>query len=211
MSSGLCLTNKAVAFVSTDTSVSLCKDLAGRWRLWLTRESGRGPGSGVSCVRHAWSSPGNLRKSYLVVQYDCAQHAVLSAKTEVAVSQLCEESFDAWREGRRNCVAGANGVDLSRFLVAVSQGAHARCCGSGSRWDTGAVRGCMSCEGFSSLERRRFVRQDKYCGTYPFGRLHWFRGVTDAVHSNSGWLRFGYCRSQYALVEDCVECNQHNR
>jgi hypothetical protein len=193
------------ALIEASISLSYCKGLEGKWKVWLTRESGSAPGEGVPCVAHAFSSAVNARRAYIVVQYERRAVTLTGGKWEVAITQLCEQGVDAVTDAINRALPGLDGMDAARFIVAVSLGRYRRTCGSGVPWNTGPSHGCDLCEGHSG-DKARFVRQDKYCGLYPVSAGHWFRGVTDAVCKEALWLVYGYSRTQHPLPDVCEEC-----
>jgi hypothetical protein len=156
-----------------------------RWgeaQWWLTRESGSLPGSiGGSCTRcTSQQQPGDLRKAYLVI---VAEHPGKRVWTEplrrVAFAEMKVGALTIVVDRIAPVVLGQSPGERLRVLRALF-----------ILFGKGLFSSSLECEcslqdGVCTLcgiqRQPRFVWENGYSRLSPFGRDHWYRGVTDAV------------------------------
>jgi hypothetical protein len=165
----------------------------GEARWWLTRESGRCPlCRRTFCSRCAKNEKlHDMRQSYLVIVADHPGEPVWTEPARrVAFAQL---NADALSIAACRIAPAILGLDAKQRLRALQRLFRAFAKGIFSTSITCVcniqVGACSSC---SSGGQARFLWENGYSRVLPFGKAHWYSGVSDAVdneESNNRWLQ----------------------
>jgi hypothetical protein len=189
--------------VSYGVSVT-CEVDRGQTRWFLTKESGQVPGGcwgGMGCkkccaaVIERW--PTGLVQAYVIVKvvlrlrYTVWSRCVLGKLSLENMGIVVDRVVRPLRELRLvECGAGcaccrefeAHYASMSRLMSMLSRGSYS----SVGKCSCGAGNVCAACIR-SGKTMQRFVVQDCFAGVYPYGRQHWFLGVTDGVGEVNSW------------------------
>jgi hypothetical protein len=207
-------------FIEQHVSVTCSVDRNGAVCWWLTKESGELPVIGAGCGEHVGDRREDIRRSYLIIQRESPGGglwrvllSVLSRETVRAAADLL--GVEARQLRLLNRSEQEDFVSLAAVKVegGLANGAFS------------APRGCVcravdivdsGMEGVCALclqvlpEQRVFMRCNGFGGTWPYGRRHWFKGVTDGASVGDGqsWLRFGYKLGASGILAPCRGCSR---
>jgi hypothetical protein len=201
-------------------SVTASRDGHGEWRWFLTRESGKRPR--VGCRRHVGDENEDVRGAYMIMEfepfvgsgYDATVPNWFVGRLERETVDLAARIADVFKQHQEQgtrCGGDAQLVSESAFDAACSLWFHGAMFGSG-----GAACVCstkMLFSGYvckSCLESphcsRRMLSLGEFAGLYPFGRGHWWKGVTDAAGERGSRWTAGVVMNEVGSLEICHEC-----
>lgn len=185
--------NSSIVLVSKDISVTCRVARQGTVEWWLTQESGQSP----VCKNNRCSrckpvqQARELKQAYLVLVLDHPGELVWSEPLRrIALAKL---SVDALDIASHTIIPTVLEKSANRRLPVVRSlfrlfrhGLFSSSLGCGCSVDLGVCKKCTKCE------QVRFIWENGFSRVFPYGKCHWFRGVTDAVDqtfAENRWLR----------------------
>lgn len=207
-------------FIEQRVSVTCSVDRNGAVCWWSTKESGQLPVIGAGCAEHVGDRREDIRCSYLIIQRESPDGgawrvllSVLSRETmRVAAELLSVESRQLRlldRSEQEDFVSFAAAMVVGGLATGAFSAPCSCACRAVDVVDSGTEGICALCLQVSP-EQRVFMRCDRFSGTWPYGRRHWFKGVTDgaSVGDEQSWLRFGYKLGASGVSASCSECRR---
>jgi hypothetical protein len=200
-------------------TVTCCRSSEARWSWRLTKESGRRPSAG--CVQHVRSSIEDVRGAYAIMEFDTTRLRERDIEWWCIVGQLDRRTLvtivaiaDAFKVAESALRTGAGQeIHMGSFVFAlvekvVFDGWFSRCssicrCSAVALFTEGRM--CKSCASGRGLYSS-FVSQDCFIGVHPFGRRHWWKGVTDGVSDVASWRTALYGIGRGGVLEVCSRC-----
>lgn len=180
--------------ISRATSLTHRVSRLGEARCWLTKESGSLPEStGDGCTRCAFRQhAGDTRQAYMVIVADHPGERVWTEPPRrVAFAQLDARTITVAFAYIAPIMLGKGSAErlpaLRTLFVLFRKGLFS----SSIDCECGIHRGvCAPCE---MQQQPRFVWENGFSRLYPFGRGHWYRGVSDAVDYGPNEHRWLQC------------------
>lgn len=180
--------------VSRATSLTYHVSRLGGAECWLTRESGSLPkGAKGGCTRcNSPQQAKDIRQAYIVI---VAEHPGKRVWTEplrrVAFAQLDAGAIAALYAYTAPIVLGRNSeerlMELRTLFILFRHGLFS----SLTRCECSIEDGvCTQC---GTQKWPRFVWENSFSRLFPFGRSHWYRGVSDAVDKGPNENRWLQC------------------
>jgi hypothetical protein len=199
-------------------SVTCSRGREGRWSWRLTHESGARPRAG--CPEHVGDITEDMRGAYMVMEFELPYPRASSVEWRSFVCRLDKESVgmvveiaEAFRCAEATADCGQSMVESTLFLYVCLWGrvrdgwfsSRSSCKCDGSRLFVADASMCLSCVNVPLLSRR-VVAQSAFAGVLPYGRKHWWKGVTDAASAWPKWRRARWCIVRFGETSVCNDC-----